>query len=119
MRRSASGEEDVLQYKHNTKKKKMKKKTTHSTHAARTLLSFLPRPPLSCRLAPSAPRLELQATLRKKGKNGSKNGHAGAPCVGACSLPTIYSEESSAQAARPSLSHCHQALCLLKNCAPP
>ena len=113
MRRSASGEEDVLQYKHNTKKK------THSTHAARTLLSFLPRPPLSCRLAPSAPRLEQQATLRKKGKNGSKNGHAGAPCVGASSLPTIYSEESSAQAARPSLSHCHQALCLLKNCAPP
>ena len=61
MRKGASGEEDVLQYKHNTKKKK-----THSAHAARALLSFLPRPPLSCRLAPSAPRLEQQATLWKK-----------------------------------------------------
>ena len=112
MRKGSSGEEDVLQYKHNTKKKKKK---THSAHAARALLSFLPRPPLSCRLAPSAPRLEQQAKPRKRGKNGSKSGHAGAPCVGACSLPTLYSEESSAQAARPSLSRCHQALCLLKN----
>jgi hypothetical protein len=85
MRRSASGEEDVLQYKHNTKMK------THSAHAARALLSFLPRPPLSCRLAPSAPRLEQQAKLQKRVKNGSKSGHAGAPCVGACSLPTLYS----------------------------
>ena len=67
MRWSASGEEDVLQYKHNTKKKK-----THSAHAARALLLFLPRPPLSCRLAPSAPRLEQQAKLRKRGKNGRK-----------------------------------------------
>ena len=118
MRKGASGEEDVLQYKHNTKKKKKKKKT-HSAHAARALLSFLPRPPLSCRLAPSAPRLEQQAKPRKRGKNGSKSGHAGAPCVGACPLPTLYSEESSAQAARPSLSRCHQALCLLKNGASP
>ena len=68
MRKGSSGEEDVLQYKHNTKKKKK----THSTHATRALLSFLPRPPLSCRLAPSAPRLEQQATLRKRGKNGRK-----------------------------------------------
>jgi hypothetical protein len=114
MRKGASGEEDVLQYKHNTKKKK-----THSAHAARALFSFLPRPPLSCRLAPSAPHLEQQAKPRKRGKNGSKSGHAGAPCVGACSLPTLYSEESSAQAARPSPSRCHQALCLLKNGASP
>ena len=68
---SVSGEEDVLRYKHTTKMK------THSAHAARALLSFLPRPPLSCRLAPSAPRLEQQAKLRKRGKNGSKSGHAG------------------------------------------
>ena len=68
---SASGEEAVLRYKHTTKMK------THSAHAARALLSFLPRPPLSCRLAPSAPRLEQQAKLRKRGKNGSKSGHAG------------------------------------------
>ena len=68
---SASGEEDVLRYKHTTKMK------THSAHAARALLSFLPRPPLSCRLAPSAARLERQAKLRKRGKNGSKSGHAG------------------------------------------
>ena len=114
MRRSASEEEVVLQYKHNTKKKK-----THSTHAARALLSFLPRPPLSYRLAPSAPQLEQQVKLRKRGKNGSKSGHAGAPCVGACPLPKLYSEESSAQAARPSPSRCHQALCLLKNGASP
>jgi len=37
MRKGASGEEDVLQYKHNTKKKKK----THSARAARALLSFL------------------------------------------------------------------------------
>ena len=99
------------------------KKKTHNAHVlvleAYALLSFLPRPPLSFRLAPSAPRLEQQATLRKAGRRVSKSGHAGAPCVGACSLPTIYSEESSAQAARPSLSRCHQAVCLLKNCASP
>ena len=95
------------------------KKKTHNAHVAHALLSFLPRPPLSFRLAPSAPRLEQQAKPRKRGKNGSKSGHAGAPCVGACSLPTIYGEESSAQAARPSLSRCYQALCLLKNGASP
>ena len=78
------------------------KKKTHNAHVAHALLSFLPRPPLSFRLAPSAPRLEQQATLWKKGKYGSKSGHAGASCVGACSLPTLYSEESSAQAVRPS-----------------
>ena len=44
MSMSASGEEDVLQYKHNTKKKTKKK--THSAHVARALLSFLPRQPL-------------------------------------------------------------------------
>ena len=78
------------------------KKKTHNAHVAHALLSFLPRPLLSFRLAPSAPRLEQQATLWKKGKYGSKSGHAGASCVGACSLPTLYSEESSAQAVRPS-----------------
>ena len=66
MRKGSSGEEDVLQYKHNTKMK------THSAHAARALLSFLPRPPLSCRLAPSAPRLEQQAKLRKRGKHARR-----------------------------------------------
>ena len=74
MRRSASGEEDVLQYKHNTKKKKKKKKKkeTHSAHAARALLSFLPRPPLSCRLAPSAPRLSSRPSYGKEARTGAK-----------------------------------------------
>ena len=67
-RKSASGEEDVLQYKHNTKKKKK----THSTHATRALLSFLPRPPLSCRLAPSAPDLSSRPRYRKEARTGEK-----------------------------------------------
>ena len=64
MRRGASGEEDVIQYMRSTKKKKKK---THSAHAARTSLVLIS----------SAPRLEQQAQLRKRGKNGSKSGHVG------------------------------------------
>ena len=97
------------------------KKKTHNAHVlvAHALLSFLPRPPLSCRLAPSAPRLEQQATLRKSGKNGSKNGLPAplAWVLAHCPQYTVKRAAPRLHARRQV--RCYQALCLLKSGASP